>query len=196
MSDPTPAERRRARTRADLMASALRRFEQYGYESTTVPEIAGDADISTRTFFRYFVDKEDVLFPDNRELYRIAERSIRGSGEDVRSAFYVILAALTQVAAVIETSRDRLQARARVIARTPALRGREQVKYLEWQDELLPLLTDLKYPADDSRLAMNLAFGVWREAYRRWLEDPGSTSLSEHLAVVRRDSATLMLPKS
>ena len=46
---------------SELEAVALVMFEQRGFSTVNVEEIAAQARISTRTFYRYFPTKEDVL---------------------------------------------------------------------------------------------------------------------------------------
>ena len=68
MTSSLPAglrERKKAKTRAAIRDHALRLFEQQGYASTTVDQIAEAAEVSQSTFFRYFPTKEDVILTDD-----------------------------------------------------------------------------------------------------------------------------------
>jgi AcrR family transcriptional regulator len=54
-------ERHKQRTRDALIHGALALFEGKGYDQTAIREIADAADVSERTFFRYFANKEDLV---------------------------------------------------------------------------------------------------------------------------------------
>ncbi|WP_455359375.1 TetR family transcriptional regulator [Streptomyces sp. SYSU K21746] len=55
-------ELKKQRTRDALLRVALELFTTKGYEETTVDEIAGAVEVSQRTFFRYFANKEEAAF--------------------------------------------------------------------------------------------------------------------------------------
>lgn len=55
-------ERKKRRTRNALLRAALVLFLSQGYERTTVDEITDAVHVSQRTFFRYFANKEEVVF--------------------------------------------------------------------------------------------------------------------------------------
>jgi AcrR family transcriptional regulator len=42
----------------------LARFVRDGFDATSVEDIASDAGVATRTFYRYFATKDEVLFTD------------------------------------------------------------------------------------------------------------------------------------
>ena len=54
-------ERKKRETRAALIGATLRLVEQNGLEGVTVEDISAAANVSVRTFFNYFRNKEDAL---------------------------------------------------------------------------------------------------------------------------------------
>jgi AcrR family transcriptional regulator len=60
-----PAQTARSeRTREALRRAALVRFLAQGVEDTSAEQIAADAGVSLRTFYRHFTSKHDLLFAD------------------------------------------------------------------------------------------------------------------------------------
>ncbi len=57
-------ELKKRKTREKLIEIANRRFLEKGFEKTTIDEIVLEAELSQRTFFRYFATKEAVVFWD------------------------------------------------------------------------------------------------------------------------------------
>ncbi|WP_043262780.1 TetR/AcrR family transcriptional regulator [Streptomyces sp. CT34] len=55
-------ERKRAETRQRISDRATRLFEQRGFESVTLADVAAAADVSVKTVVNYFGAKEDLFF--------------------------------------------------------------------------------------------------------------------------------------
>jgi AcrR family transcriptional regulator len=59
-----PQTVRSERTRVALRRAALARFQAQGVEATSAEQIAEDAGVTLRTFYRHFPSKHDLLFAD------------------------------------------------------------------------------------------------------------------------------------
>jgi AcrR family transcriptional regulator len=60
----TPQTARSVRTRTELRRAAMARFLAQGVEATTAEQVAADAGVTLRTFYRHFGSKHDLLFAD------------------------------------------------------------------------------------------------------------------------------------
>lgn len=61
---PNLQEQQRLATREALRSAALASFAERGFANVTVTELAQEAGVTERTFFRHFPTKEAVLFRD------------------------------------------------------------------------------------------------------------------------------------
>lgn len=68
--------------RGRLEKAAVELFAEQGYAATTVPQITARAGLTTRTFFRYFADKREVVFGGD-EIPENAARLILAAPPDL-----------------------------------------------------------------------------------------------------------------
>ena len=104
----------------DIERVALALFDERGFDAVTVQELAAAADISERTFFRYFPTKHAVL---RRELdRRVAQlQDLLDAQPPEASAIVAARGALVEMAALYEADRERIQVWSRVIAAAPSV---------------------------------------------------------------------------
>lgn len=75
-------ERKKERQRIALVHAAFRLFEERGFAGTTIEAIAEAADVSPRTFFRYFDSKEDVVLIDPAGKLELVEQVLADAAPD------------------------------------------------------------------------------------------------------------------
>jgi AcrR family transcriptional regulator len=78
---PGLRERKKRRTREQIVEAAFGLFAERGFQATTVADIAAAADIAPRTFFAYFPSKEAVVFFDFDALFASLKSTIEGRPE-------------------------------------------------------------------------------------------------------------------
>jgi AcrR family transcriptional regulator len=162
--------RKKARTRLAIEDSALALFEQRGYESTTIEEIAERAEISTTTFFRYFPSKPEVLLSDHGEQLPALHEAIvaRPRSEDDLTA--VQRAVQQEWVAAIDP--DRTARKARIVQSSDVLQGMSYHRGHGWLvavSDALAQRRGLKGPDDASVVAARVALGVLAFAVEGWI---------------------------
>ncbi|OBF63088.1 TetR family transcriptional regulator [Mycobacterium sp. 852002-51971_SCH5477799-a] len=110
-----PAQTARSeRTREALRQAALVRFLAQGVEDTSAEQIAADAGVSLRTFYRHFSSKHDLLFADYTGLHwfrsalddRPADEPIIDSVQAAIFSFPYDVEAVTKIAALRQDELD------------------------------------------------------------------------------------------
>jgi TetR/AcrR family transcriptional regulator, regulator of mycofactocin system len=105
----------------EVEAVALRLFDERGFADVTVEEIAAEAGISTRTFYRYFPSKEDVLQVQIERRSGALARALAARPSD-EPPLVALRVALEE--AVAGEDPDRIRRWTNVIVATPSvLRG-------------------------------------------------------------------------
>ncbi|MEA2334346.1 MAG: hypothetical protein QOG40_836 [Solirubrobacteraceae bacterium] len=89
-------ERNKLRRHEQITEAALRLFAERGFDGATIDEIAAAADVSRRTFFRYFARKEDVILAWKRRTADELREALaaRPAGEAPLDAVHGALAAV------------------------------------------------------------------------------------------------------
>jgi AcrR family transcriptional regulator len=79
---PGLRERKKQRTRDQIVEAAFGLFRERGFQATTVAGIAAAAEIAPRTFFAYFPSKEAVVFYDFDAMFASLKATIEGRPHD------------------------------------------------------------------------------------------------------------------
>ncbi|MCZ0727336.1 TetR family transcriptional regulator [Mycolicibacterium iranicum] len=112
---PNLHELRRRSTRDALRQAALNSFAARGFANVTVTELAREAGVTERTFFRHFPTKEAVLFQDyETQVEWLAEALARRPRSE--SVFDAVLAAIVSFPYDLEVVRQAATARNELIS--------------------------------------------------------------------------------
>ncbi|MDY0912724.1 helix-turn-helix domain-containing protein [Rathayibacter festucae] len=170
-----------------LERAAMELFAEYGYSATTVPSIAERAGLTTRTFFRHFPDKRDVLFLRERELPEVVARLLAGAPAGLDPLGLLMHGLETVAGGDLEGWRGEIAARRAVIVAEPALRERELLKSAVLADAMRDALVERSVPAEDAALAARTAAALFDASLEQWLGGRDSTLV----AVLREQRARL-----
>ncbi len=155
--------------RGRLEQAALSLFEEQGYERTTIAQIAQRANLTERSFYRWFTDKREVLFGGSRELEEQFVTAIDAVPEGT-AALPTLLAAFATAPRVFRP-REFLIRRAAVIAANPPLRERELIKLVSISEAIRCALLRRGCDPETARLATDIGLAVLRLTTERWMAE-------------------------
>jgi AcrR family transcriptional regulator len=167
-------------SRRRLIDAALNVFVDRGYADSTIDDIAKKAGVTSRTFFRQFADKEEVLFGDDERLLPVLTAAIAEGDGPVR-AEALMRHALHALAAVLDPQRESLRVRQQIIDSQISLSGRDLAKQAQWQQVVAAALVSRGFKADQADVLAAIGFALFRRALHSWLAEEGGPSLGERV---------------
>jgi AcrR family transcriptional regulator len=171
-------ERNKARVRGEIADVALQLCADRGFENVTVDEIVQAAQVSRRTFFRYFESKEEALLADYPDLHvRLAENLATSAHDEPLGA------ARRSLHQLVDWYIDRTEAvlaRSDVIRRDLGVAGRNLGFLSQWEASIASTFADHlgANPGDlVPRTAAVAIVGAFRSALREWIRSSATEDL-------------------
>jgi TetR/AcrR family transcriptional regulator, regulator of mycofactocin system len=154
----------------ELRQIALRLFVEHGFEATTIEQVASEAGVSERTFFRYFTSKSSVLWTEfDAEVAAI--RDALAAVPDSMPMMEAIRRTVVSVNHYKTEDLPELRMRMSLIASVPALASSAAEHYDAWERAVSEFAAhrigqpaDALYPLAIGRSVL----AVCRAAYDRW----------------------------
>lgn len=178
MTDEVPLiERKKRRARQRIVEAADELFAARGFEAVSVSDIAERAEVGRTSFFRYFVDKREVVFAREHEvLAMVAAEDVPEPGSDPHSlgdALRALEPVILRIIARMTANADGFRRHMQLIEARTELRDRDAAKLHVIASQLGDLLTARGWDAFVSAFSAQLAVACFRTA-RHTMTDPES----------------------
>ena len=190
MPTPNLHEQRRRATREALRHAALTSFASKGFANVTVTELAREAGVTERTFFRHFPTKEAVLFQDyETQVEWLAEAlAQRDPGESI---FDAVLASVGHFPHELEVVRQAAIARTELIS-AERIAGHLRVVQSSFADVLTEFIRKRHSDMPDIELVAEVAGAALAAALVVAVENWGRRGCTDELAELTAASLNLV----
>ena len=162
--------------RGRLAQAAMALYLEQGFEQTTVAEIARQAGLTERTFFRHFADKREVLFYGTEMLRDLLVRAVADVPASA-TAMDAVGAAFEAAGAMLQENPDRVRLRDAIVSAHAELRERELIKLAALASAVAGALRDRGIAEPAASLAAETGVAVFKIAFARWISEPGQPDL-------------------
>ncbi len=172
-------ERKKRLAQATIEEAALRLFQQQGYEQTSIQDIADAVMMSSRTFFRYFASKEEVLFGPMREVLNDGLRFLQRLAP-TESPQAALRATFEYLASRFQEQRASFLVRYQVAMQTPSVASIYLFTMVETEPAICDALcSHLEAATNRNRIRFLVAIymAALRVAIEEWLEQEAQGDL-------------------
>ncbi len=180
-------ERKKRLAQATIEEAALRLFQQQGYEHTSIQDIADAVMMSSRTFFRYFASKEEVLLGPMHTIQSDGIRFLQRVAP-TKSPHAALRATVEYLASQYQQQRASFLLRYQVVMQIPSIASLYLYALVETEPALYDALCS-HLEAATNRTTIRFLVGIYMTALRvaleEWLEHEAQgdlvSLLREHL---------------
>lgn len=193
--EPSLRERKQLRTREAILDAAMTLFAEHGFDGVTVNDIAARAEIGRTTFFRYFTDKQELLFADDDQIEHVMVAAVDTAatphapiGDSLAIAIDITRAGLLALTDVIVARAGWMPLRERLIAAHPALTARALVKEREYATIAVTRLIQHGATLETAALAVGVATACYQTAQVTTAANPEHLTTAANAAFARLKS--------
>jgi AcrR family transcriptional regulator len=172
-------ERKKRLAQATIEETALRLFQQQGYEQTSIQDIADAVMMSSRTFFRYFASKEEVLFGPMRAVLSEGIRFLQRVAS-TESPHAALRATFVHLASLYQQQRASFLLRYQVATQTPSIASLYLYALMETEPAMCEALCSHLQAATNRheiRFLVAIYMAALRLALEEWLEQEAQGDL-------------------
>jgi AcrR family transcriptional regulator len=168
--------------RGRLEKAAMELFQERGYVRTTVEDIAARAGLTERTFFRYFVDKREVLFSGSKELEKSIVDRIESAPRDA-SPLRAVAAAFEAAGAELQDRREFRYVRARyaLVSKHAEIQERELIKLASLAVAVTKALRARGVSEPAASLTAEAGIAVFKIGFERWVSEKKPNDFAAHI---------------
>lgn len=180
--------------RGRLERAAFELFAEQGYSATTVPQITARAGLTTRTFFRYFADKREVIFAGD-EIPDLARAAIEAAPAGI-DPLDIVVHGLRQVAdGRFEGHHDQVGAVRRLVLSEPSLRERDARKRADLTDAVRAAFVARGLDRPESAVIAETTVMLFHLALEAWLTGPAERRMADVVDEQLRMLRTVLGPE-
>ncbi|MFJ3616234.1 MULTISPECIES: TetR/AcrR family transcriptional regulator [Streptomyces] len=193
-------ERKKLRTRQTLIAAALELFGAHGFDGVTLDGLCEAAEVSKRTFFRYFAGKEDVAMAPTQDLWTTFLDVLETGPADEEAARPLLALLVDRLAGAIARMpadgwAGRALASRRLAARTPSMDA-HGLAFCDRTTRAALTVLDRRFVLDQpgtlrARLALDMLVSAFHQALDSWVAQPAGHTAQDLTRRLRAVAAEL-----
>jgi AcrR family transcriptional regulator len=160
--------------RSRLERAAYELYLERGFDNVTVADIADRVGMKSRSFFRYFADKREVLFSGAGAFQDAVIAAVAEAEADV-APMDAVIAALTEVGArLAQINGEGARYRQSIIAASSDLQERELIKMAALGTAIAEVLRARGVAEAIANLTAQAAIAVFMTAFNEWVDGGGT----------------------